>query len=77
MADDLTTLTEQRTRLLAIRAKGLRAYEIETGSGGRRRTEYRSDEEVAAAIADIDRRIASLQGKGINTVRIETSKGLC
>lgn len=75
MADDLATLTAQRSRLLEIRAKGLRAYEIDTGNG-RRRLEYRSDEEVAAALADIDRRIAALQGTRINTVRIETSKGL-
>lgn len=75
MADDLATLLTQRSRLLEIRAKGMRSYEIDTGNG-RRRIEYRSDEEVASAIADIDRRIAALQGTHINTVRIYSSKGL-
>lgn len=75
MADDLATLLTQRSRLLEIRAKGLRSYEIDTGNG-RRRLEYRSDEEIAGAIADIDQRIAVLQGTRVNTVRIETSKGL-
>jgi hypothetical protein len=71
MADDLATLNAQRDRLAEIRAKGVRAVEY---SGNR--VEFRSDEEVAAALADVERRIAALQGTRINTVRIETSKGL-
>lgn len=74
MADDLASLTEQRARLLEIRAKGVRSYEIESGSS-RRRLEYRSDEEVAAAVADLDRRIAALQGRRVSTVYINASKG--
>lgn len=71
MADDLATLTAQRAQLQALRAKGLRAVEYSD-----RRVEYRTDAEVAAALADIDRRIAALQGTRVNTVRIHSSKGL-
>ena len=75
MADDLATLTAQRDRLLEIRAKGIRSYEIATGSGSRR-LEYRTDAEVAAALRDVERRIAALQGTEITTVKLYSSKGL-
>jgi hypothetical protein len=74
MADDLATLSAQRDRLIEIRTKGVRSYEIASGSGSRR-LEYRSDAEVAAALADVERRIAALQGRRVSTVYINASKG--
>lgn len=71
MADEITTLIARRDRLAEIRAKGIRAYEIDG-----RRIEYRSDAEVAAALADVERRIATLQGNRITTVQLHSSKGL-
>lgn len=71
MADDLTTLLARRDELARIRGKGVRAYEI-----AGRRLEYRSDAELAAAIADLDRRIAALQAAPVRTVYITASKGL-
>jgi hypothetical protein len=71
MADEITTLIARRDRLAEIRAKGIRAYEIDG-----RRIEYRSDAEVAAALADVERRIATLQGNRITTVQLYSSKGL-
>jgi hypothetical protein len=37
---------------------------------------YRSDAELAAALADLDRRIAGAQGSGISEVRIAYKSGL-
>lgn len=71
MADEIATLIVRRDRLAEIRAKGIRAYEIDG-----RRIEYRSDAEVAAALADIERRIATLQGSRIGIVQLHSSKGL-
>lgn len=65
---DLQTYLET---LIAARAKGLRVVEYQG-----QRVEYKTDGELASAIADIERRIAVAQGTRIHTVRIETSKGL-
>ncbi|MFZ5792100.1 MAG: phage head-tail joining protein [Pseudomonadota bacterium] len=68
----LEEMTAQRDALLAARFRGLRNVEIE----GRRVT-YASDAEMAAAITDIERRIAAA-GEGGRRRRILTSasKGL-
>lgn len=68
----LEEMTPQRDALLAARFRGLRNVEIE----GRRVT-YASDAEMAAAITDIERRIAAA-GEGGRRRRILTSasKGL-
>ena len=65
-------MTAQRDLLLATRARGLRTVEID----GRRVT-YATDAEMAAAITDLERRIA-LAGTGGRRRRILTSasKGL-
>jgi hypothetical protein len=55
----LEELTAQRDALLAARYRGLRTVEID----GRRVT-YATDNELAAAIADLERRIASAGGDG-------------
>jgi phage FluMu protein gp41 len=68
----LEEMTPQRDALLAARFRGLRTVEIE----GRRVT-YASDAEMAAAITDLERRIAAAQ-EGGRRRRILTcaSKGL-
>lgn len=72
MAVGLTELQAERDRLVEILGKGLRSYEI---SG--RRMEYASADQVQAALANIERRIAALQGTGpLREVRIKSTKGL-
>ena len=68
----LEEMTAQRDALLAARYRGLRTVEID----GRRVT-YATDTEMAAAIADLERRMAAA-GEGGRRRRILTSasKGL-
>jgi hypothetical protein len=68
---DLATLTARLDALLDVRASGTLTVEIEG-----QRISYRSDPELAAAIADIERRIAAAQGRRITDIRLRTSKGL-
>lgn len=65
-------MTVQREALLAARYRGVRTVEVD----GRRIT-YATDNEMAAAITDLERRIA-LAGEGGRRRRILTSssKGL-
>ena len=56
-------------RLRKIRAAGTRSLEA-----GNHRLEYRSDQELAAAIADLEAQIAG--GGRVHTIRIHASKGL-
>jgi hypothetical protein len=53
------------------RASGVRAIQH-----GDQRTEYKTDSEMSAALADVERRIADLQGGRVSTVLIASSKGL-
>jgi hypothetical protein len=65
-------LTAQRDALLAARYRGLRTVEID----GRRIT-YASDAEMAAAITDLERRIAATQEGGRKRrILTSASKGL-
>ena len=68
----LEEMTVQRDALLAARFRGVRTVEID----GRRVT-YATDAEMAAAITDLERRMASV-GEGGRRRRILTSasKGL-
>lgn len=66
----LEELIAQRDRLLSARAQPHRSYEVEGLS-----VTFRSDTEIAAAIADLDRRIAAAQQRRA-TVSFNTSKGL-
>jgi hypothetical protein len=69
---NLEQLTAQRDTLLAARYRGLRTVEIE----GRRVT-YASDAEMAAAITDLERRIAGAQQGGRRRrILTSASKGL-
>lgn len=74
----MATLSELNARLEAlrkVRAAGARAVEFEAGSGTRKRVEFRSDNELAAAIADVESQIATLAGGQVRTIRFQTSKG--
>jgi hypothetical protein len=68
----LDELIAQRDALLAARYRGLRTVEIE----GRRVT-YATDAEMAAAITDLERRIAAAQDGGRKRrILTSASKGL-
>lgn len=65
-------LTAQRDALLAARFRGVRTIEIE----GRRIT-YATDAEMAAAVTDLERRIAAAQENGrCRRILTSASKGL-
>lgn len=72
---DRATLEARLSALLKARASGVATVEFSAGNGSSRRVTYRSDQELAAAIADVERRLAALDGR-IHTIRIHTSKGL-
>jgi hypothetical protein len=68
----LEEMTTRRDALLAARYRGVRTVEIE----GRRIT-YATDAEMAAAIADLERRIEQVEaGARRRIVRTTASKGL-
>jgi len=69
---NLDELIVRRDALLAARYRGVRTVEIE----GKRIT-YATDTEMAAAIADLERRIAETEaGARRRIVRTTASKGL-
>jgi len=67
---DLAQLTVWRDALMAARYRGVRTVEYD----GKRVT-YASDDEMAAALADINRQIAGATER-ISAIRIQSSKGL-
>lgn len=67
-ADELIAL---RDALFRARASGTRSVEYE----GKRVT-YGTDSEMAAALADLERRIARLSRAPVGAVRFLTSKGV-
>jgi hypothetical protein len=68
----LEDMIAQRDALLAARYRGLRTVEVE----GRRVT-YASDTEMAAAVTDLERRIAATQEGGRKRrILTSASKGL-
>jgi hypothetical protein len=68
----LEEMTTQRDALLAARFRGVRTVEME----GRRVT-FASDTEMAAAITDLERRIATVQDGGRKRrILTSASKGL-
>ncbi|MBV6634750.1 MAG: hypothetical protein KI788_02445 [Mameliella sp.] len=71
MAVDVTELETLRDKLVMARARGVRKTEL-----GDQSVEYRSDSEMAAAIADLDRRIAAAGSSRPGTISFSTSKGL-
>lgn len=67
---DLAQLEAWRDALLQARYAGVRTVEYE----GRRVT-YATDAEMAAALADLERRIAAASAPRVSQVRISSSKG--
>ena len=73
--NDLPALQARLADLLAVRYSG--TAEVETRTlDAQERVRFRSESELARAIADCERRIQRLQGQRITTVRIGSSKGL-
>ncbi len=68
-------LQAQRAALVAARASGELWVVFHTG-GTRREVRYRSVAEISAAIAAIDRDIASLQGRRVTTFLPTFSNGI-
>ncbi len=68
---DTDELTAMRDALIRARASGTRSLDYE----GRRIT-YATDSEMAAALADLERRIASASRAPARAVRINASKGV-
>lgn len=68
---DTAALESQLRELLAVRHGGARRIKFRD-----RETEFQSDAELAAAIADLERRIADAKGARVRTVRFATSKGV-
>ena len=68
-------LEAQLEKLRRARASGLRRVEFSAGNGSQQMVEYRCDDELAAAIADIERRLALLRGQRVHTIKLSTSKG--
>jgi hypothetical protein len=67
---DLAQLTAWRDALMEARYKGVRTVEYD----GKRVT-YATDAEMAAALADLERRIAAATAH-VSVVRIASSKGV-
>lgn len=68
---DLAQLTAWREALLKARYAGIRIVEYDG-----KRVSYATDAEMATALADLERRIASNTTQRITQVRINSSKGV-
>ena len=71
MAKTAAELEAHRDRLIDCIGKGTLEYSI-----GDRSMRFHTIEGLRAALAEIERQIARLQGGPVNQVRIKTSKGL-
>ncbi len=76
MAETLSTLETQLEALREARASGVQTVSFEGGDGTKKLTTFRSDRELANAIADIERRIAGLMGSRVKVTYITNTKGL-
>lgn len=71
----MATITELETRLEALKAQ--RDSAVARVSYDGRTVEYRGTAEINAAIAELERELAALQGKPpVRQIRIYTTKGL-
>ncbi len=68
---DAAQLTAWREALLRARYAGVRTVEYDG-----KRISYATDAEMATALADLERRIASTEIPRITQVRINSSKGV-
>lgn len=70
----MTHVLELQARLEALRE--IRASGVREAAFGNDRVVYRTDAELAAAIADLERRIAAATAmRPVRTVLVSTSKG--
>jgi hypothetical protein len=70
----MATLPELQDRLEKLRTqRASGASEVQSGDW---RVAYRSDREVAAAIVDLERQIASITTTPVTTILVAGSKGL-
>lgn len=67
-------LQEQRAALVAARNTGALRTTFRSG-GTERTTEYKSDAEMASALAAIDAEIARISGTRTSSIRLTLSKG--
>lgn len=67
----LATLQARLAKLREIRASGVLSAEVDG-----QKAVFRSDVELAAAIADLERQIAAGTGGRVTSIRLSTSKGL-
>lgn len=65
-------LQTMRADLLAARAGGVRRYRDQNGE----EVEYRSDTEMARALAALDAEISAQTARPANTIQFNISKGL-
>lgn len=68
---DLASLQAQLAKLRDLRAKGVSTYTIKDRS-----MTYRSDRELAAAIADLEKQISAKEGGTVRKIRVRSTKGL-
>jgi DNA-binding GntR family transcriptional regulator len=71
VAENLSDLQTQLEELRAVRASGEQRVQFRD-----RDVWFKSDKELAAAIADLERRVRALSAPPIHTVIIRSSKGL-
>lgn len=69
----MTTLTELRERLARLRTS--RAAGVREVQNADERVVFQNDRDLGAAIADLERQIADLEGRRVHTVRVGSSKG--
>ncbi|SIT10420.1 hypothetical protein SAMN05421759_11621 [Roseivivax lentus] len=72
MALTLAQLTAARDALMTARASGARRYRDQNGE----EVEYRSDTEMARALAALDAEISAVTRRPPSTILFRTSKGL-
>ena len=71
----MATLADLQARLESLRAqRASGAAEVAFSEG--RRVVYRTDSQIAAAIADLERQIASMTTTPVSTILVAGSKGL-
>ncbi|KZY30540.1 hypothetical protein A3731_00735 [Roseovarius sp. HI0049] len=77
MTETRETLEADLVALRRARASGAREVEFDGGRNGtRRRVQYRSDSELASAIADVERRLAALTRQPVKVTYVTATKGV-
>ncbi len=69
---DVATLEAWRQTLLKARANPRQRVRAPDGE----EVTFKTDAELAAALKDVERRLAAIQGRPIRIIRVHTSKGL-